>query len=205
MNIETMVVGPLEVNCYILYDDTKEAVVIDPGDDGANILAKLESLGLTLKAVVNTHGHFDHIGANRFLKEKTGANLMVHSDDVEYLQHADMAASAFGLEAEPAPDPDVQLKEGDTVEAGGFTLEVIHTPGHSPGGISLLYDHSLFTGDTLFAGSVGRTDLVGGSHEQLLEAVTTKLFKLGESVAIYPGHGPSSTIGQEKRSNPFFR
>ena len=204
MKIETMVVGPLEVNCYILYDDTKEAIVIDPGDDGEKIASRLVELGLDLKAIVNTHGHFDHIGANQHLKEKTGATLMVHGDDVEYLQNADIAASAFGLEAEPSPDPDRCLKEGDIIEAGDMKLKVIHTPGHSPGGICLFSDHTLFTGDTLFAGSIGRTDLLGGSHEQLLDAVRSKLFVLGETVEAYPGHGPSTTIAYEKKHNPFF-
>jgi len=204
MNIETMVVGPLQVNCYILYDDTKEAIIIDPGDDGEKISARLTELDLKLKTIVNTHGHFDHIGANQYLKDNTGAKLMVHGEDVEYLQNADIAASAFGIEAEPSPDPDTCLKEDDVIEAGKMKLRVIHTPGHSPGGICLLADHDLFSGDTLFAGSIGRTDLVGGSHEHLLDSVRSKLFILGESIKVHPGHGPSTTIGDEKKHNPFF-
>ena len=205
MNIETIVVGPLEVNCYLLYDDEKNAIVIDPGDDGQVILGKADQLGLTIKKVVNTHGHFDHIGANRFLKEKTGAELMIHAEDEEYLEHADMAAAGFGLTADPAPSPDVRLKDGDVIEAGSMQLKVIHTPGHSPGGISLLCDHKLFTGDTLFAGSVGRTDLVGGSHEALIKGVKENLFTLSDTVEVYPGHGTFSTIGDEKAHNPFFK
>ena len=205
MTLETIIVGPLEVNCFILYDDDKNAMIIDPGDNGEAILKRIDTLGLSVKKLINTHGHFDHIGANGFLKEKTGAELLIHGEDEEFLDHADIAASAFGLTCEPSPPPDVRLKDGDVIETGSIKLEVIHTPGHSPGGISLLGGHKLFTGDTLFSGSVGRTDLVGGSHEELLRSIKDKLFKLGDTVEVYPGHGSFTTIGDEKRYNPFFK
>lgn len=203
MKIKTLVVGPLAVNCYILYDE-EAGVLIDPGEEAEKILGFIDSEGITLTHIINTHGHFDHIGANGRLKEETGALLLVHKADVEYLEHADIAASAFGLTAEPSPEPDRLLDDGDVIEAGTVGLEVIHTPGHSPGGICLLTNHRLFTGDTLFAGSIGRTDLVGGSHETLLKSVRSRLFALGDTVEIFPGHGPASTIGHEKKHNPFF-
>lgn len=204
MNIETLTVGPLGVNCYILYDESGSGIVIDPGDEGENIMAAVDRLGLKLTHIVNTHGHFDHIGANGYLKEKSEAKLLVHSADAEMLQHADMAAARFGLTADPSPEPDTLLADGDVIESGDMKLTVIHTPGHSPGGISLHSGPHLVTGDTLFAGSIGRTDLPGGSMDQLIESVRSRIFTLGDDVRIYPGHGPSSTVGFEREHNPFF-
>ncbi|MDH3972855.1 MAG: MBL fold metallo-hydrolase [Deltaproteobacteria bacterium] len=204
MNFETIEVGPLQVNCYILYDEEGNALVIDAGDNAEMILEKISALGLNLKMVISTHGHFDHVGANGLLKEKTGAKLLIHEADRELLKHAPRAAASFGLRAEEPPQADEYISHGQLIECGSIKIEVIHTPGHSPGGVSLLSDHTLFTGDTLFAGSIGRTDLPGGVHELLLKSVSEKLFSLADTVEIHPGHGPSSSIGHEKKYNPFF-
>lgn len=204
MKFETIEVGPLQVNAYLLYDEEKNAIVIDAGDDGDELLERISTLELKLKMVISTHGHFDHVGANGLLKEKTGAKLLIHEADRELLKHAPRAAASFGLSAEEPPEADEYISDGQIIECGSIKLEVIHTPGHSPGGVSLLCDHTLFTGDTLFAGSIGRTDLPGGVHEQLLKSVTDRLFPLADTVEVYPGHGPSSTIGHEKKYNPFF-
>lgn len=204
MNIESIVVGELQVNCYILYDDTGQGIVIDPGSNGAVILSRIRKIGLELTEIINTHGHFDHVGANGYLKNKTGASLLIHEGDRALLRQAPSSAASFGLTVEEPPEPDRFIGEREKIDFGKTTLEVIHTPGHSPGGICLLHDHVLFTGDTLFAGSIGRTDLPGGSHEQLLESIRSKLLVLAETVEIYPGHGPSSSIGREKKYNPFF-
>jgi glyoxylase-like metal-dependent hydrolase (beta-lactamase superfamily II) len=204
MMIEALPVGPLQVNCYIVgCEKTREALVIDPGDEGERILAALDSAGLQAKLVINTHGHFDHIGANAYLLEKTGAELLIHEKDVPLLAQSERHAELFGLSVVPSPAPTRTLSGGEELSVGELRIRVIHTPGHSPGGICLLVDDHLFAGDTLFAGSIGRTDLAGGNHEQLLAAIREHLLVLPEGTTVYPGHGPDTSIGREKRSNPF--
>ncbi len=204
MLIQTLPVGPLQVNCFIVAcEETKEAMVVDPGDDGAQILAALKAANLQPRLIVNTHGHFDHIGANKFLVEKTGAELLIHAQDVPLLQRAPEHAAVYGLTAVPSPEPTRVLQDGDVMEFGKLRFEVIHTPGHSPGGICLHGPGHVFTGDSLFAGSIGRTDLPGGSHETLVRGVRSRLMVLPEETVVHPGHGPDTTIGREKVSNPF--
>lgn len=206
MIIEKLEVGPIMANCYILgCEGTKESVVIDPGDDGDQILMALAKLELKVKYLINTHGHFDHVGANKKMKEVTQATLAIHPDDEPMLMELSKAASMFGLSAENSPPADLLLNHGDRVSFGDITLEVIHTPGHSKGGICLYTQGHLFAGDTLFKSSIGRTDLPGGDFDTLISSIKTKLFKLPEDTIVYTGHGPETTIGDEKRMNPFLR
>ncbi len=199
-----LVVGPLQVNCYILADDkTKEAVVIDPGDDAEKILRVIQEKGLTVKYIVNTHAHFDHVGANKALKEATGAQLLLHEKDAGVLKSATKHATAFNLTTTASPPADRYVQHGDVIAAGEVSLKVLHTPGHSPGGISLVEQGIVFTGDALFAGSVGRTDLLGGDLMTLLDGIKQHLLTLPDETRVFPGHGPDSTIGDEKRENPF--
>lgn len=204
MIIKAMALGPIQANCYILgCEDTLHAAVIDPGGESDRILAVLSESKLTLKNIINTHGHFDHVGANLRLKQVTGAELMIHALDAPMLAQLSSSATMFGLSAENSPPPDRTLDDGDTVLVGKISLRVIHTPGHSPGGVSLFTDKSVFVGDTLFAGSVGRTDLPGGDAATLKASIQNKLFTLGDDVTVYPGHMGQTTIGQERRHNPF--
>ena len=206
MIVKKLEVGPIMANCYVLgCEKTKEAVVIDPGDDSDRILMTLADKGLTVKYLVNTHGHFDHVGANKKMKEVTGAPIMIHSEDEPMLGQLDRAAAAFGLSAENSPAADQLLNDGDEIIFGEITLKVIHTPGHSRGGICLYTKGYLFVGDTLFAGSIGRTDLPGGDYNTLIANIKEKLFSLPDDTTVYTGHGPETTIAQEKRSNPFLR
>jgi hydroxyacylglutathione hydrolase len=200
-----LVVGPLACNCYIVGDRaTKEAIVIDPGGDADAIAELLASHQLTVTQIVATHAHFDHIVAAERLREVTGAPFRLHSSDNDMLGWYQESALLFlGTELPPPPDVDAAATEGDTLTAGGVTLEVLHTPGHSPGSIALVSDEAVFTGDTLFAGSVGRTDLPGGDADALVRAVREKLFALGDDLPAYPGHGPVTTLGEERRFNPF--
>ncbi|MBU2489209.1 MAG: MBL fold metallo-hydrolase [Proteobacteria bacterium] len=205
MIIKELVVGPIASNCYILScKKTKTAVVLDPGDEPNRILMELAKEELTVTAIVNTHGHFDHVGGNAKLKEVTGAELLIHKADAPMLAHLADMARMWGMAVENSPPADRFLAEGDEIAFGQHKLTVTETPGHSPGGIALLLPGAAFVGDTLFAGSIGRTDFPGGNHETLIRSVRKKLFILPDDTRVYPGHGPATTIGREKQYNPFF-
>ena len=198
-------VGPLQCNCYIVGDpEAKQAIVIDPGDDADALVASLNARGLQVTAIVATHAHFDHVLAAERLRELTGAPFYLHDADRPLLDWLQESGRYFlGLELGPPPEVDSSAGEGDRLVAGAVELEVLHTPGHSPGSISLIAPGVVFSGDTLFAGSVGRTDLPGGDTDALVKAVKAKLFPLGEEIHVLPGHGPATTLGREMRTNPF--
>jgi len=204
MNIFSMSVGVFGANCYILYDErSMEAMVIDPGGDGEYILARIEEKGLRVRYILITHGHFDHIGAVRFLKEKTGGLIAIHKLDADNLIDGYKNLSFFtGVESTQA-EADLLLEHGSVIEVGDIRCDIIHTPGHSIGSICVLVPGAVFTGDTLFQGSVGRTDLLGGDLKELLKSISERLLVLDDSTVVYPGHGPKTTIGDEKAVNPF--
>ena len=204
MILETLAVGPLEVNAYVLAEARGgRGLVVDPGGDADAILACLARLDLTLAYIVNTHGHFDHVGANRDLKEATGAEILIHEADAGLLLRAADQAGMFGLEAEASPPADRLLRHGDRISLDGLVLEVVSTPGHTPGGICLVLPGRIFTGDTLFAGSVGRTDLPGGSFRELMVSIQREILPRARGRTILPGHGPATTLAREIRTNPF--
>jgi hydroxyacylglutathione hydrolase len=204
---KALMVGLLEVNCYILADEaTREAVVIDPGGDEDQILEVLNHNQLQLKLIIDTHGHFDHVDANQPLKEATGAPIAIHELDAPALSQPSQEAMFFTGNRLRRSEPDILLKENDVLTFGSYRLKVLHTPGHTPGSISLvLEDHPyVYVGDLLFAGSIGRTDFPGGDFDALINAVRTKIFTLGDNFTVFPGHGPVTTVGQERKYNPFF-
>jgi hydroxyacylglutathione hydrolase len=204
--LETLVVGMIQANCYVLGDEQSgEAVVVDPGGDAPKILRKLTDRKLKPVAIVGTHGHFDHIEALASLKRATGAPILVHKGDLPLIQGMTGQAALFGVRVEASPPPDRFLEEGDRIAFGGYALEVLHTPGHSPGSVSLRLEKTVFVGDLLFAGSIGRTDLQGGDYDTLIASVRQKIFTLPDDTLVYPGHGPETTVATEKRTNPFFR
>ncbi|MDD9300846.1 MAG: MBL fold metallo-hydrolase [Desulfobacter sp.] len=206
MIIKKLEVGPIMANCFILgCESTKEAVIIDPGDDADQILMALAKAELKVKYLINTHGHFDHVGANKRMKEVTGAQIAIHPLDEPMLTDLTRSAAMFGLSAENSPPADILLQEGDEICFGEITLKVIHTPGHSPGGVCIFTPGHLFAGDTLFMGSIGRTDLPGGDYDTLISSIKTKLFDLADETLVYTGHGPETSVGNEKRVNPFLR
>ena len=207
--VKMLTLGPLYTNCYIVScSETKEALIIDPGfeekKDAEEVLKEVKQQNLQVKYIVNTHGHPDHIGGNRIIKEATNARILIHEYDAPMLTDAARKLPRlFGLHT-MSPPADKTLHEGDLIQAGKTTLRVLHTPGHSKGSISLLGDNVIFTGDTLFAGSIGRYDLPGASYKEIMHSIK-RLATLPEHVKVYPGHGPTSTIGKEKNSNPFLQ
>ncbi len=205
MILEGFPVGPVGANCYIFGDDgTCEVFVIDPGDEPDRILDALRRLRARPIAIVNTHGHFDHVQGVEAVRRATGIPFWIHEAEQEVLTSGPARArQLFGLDLPPSPVPDRWLKDGDRLPVGSLALTVRHTPGHSPGGVCLLGDGLAFVGDTLFAGSIGRTDLPGADLETLLTSIARVLLPLADETVCYPGHGPETTIGQEKRTNPF--
>jgi len=206
MLLATVVVTEFMTNCFILGDEeTKDALVIDPGGDAAKILREIKRMGLNVKGVILTHAHIDHIGAVRSIKDELGAEIMMHKAEVPVLKTASKMGRLFGVRVEEPPDPDRFVSEGDEINCGKISLKTLETPGHSPGGISLLTSDgkSCFVGDTLFAYSIGRTDLPGGDYHTLIQSIKSKLIALGDDVQILPGHGPTTTVGTERKQNPF--
>ena len=199
-------VGPLEVNCYILgCEDTKEAAIIDPGDNADEIISNIEKEGLNPKFIINTHAHFDHIGGVKAIQDHFKIDFILHEGDLFLVENASEQATAFGLKPISKPVVNKNATNGEKVNLGNKSITVIHTPGHSPGGVCYYSDNNIFVGDTLFAGSIGRTDLPGGSYDTLINSIKENLFPLGDSTIVYPGHGPSTTIGNEKEHNPFLK
>lgn len=205
VNIETIIVGPIEVNCFIIAcDATRHAVIVDPGGDAEALLDTIRAKSLALNYILLTHGHFDHIGAVAAMKKATGAEIRMHHADEFLLQTAALQARSFGLPAPETFQVDAFIDDGDEFTFGDLRCSVIATPGHSPGGVCYLFENDIFVGDTLFYGGIGRTDLPGGDYSQITRSIKDKLFTLPDEMKVHCGHGPSTTIGREKRYNPFF-
>jgi len=203
MIIKQLIVGPLENNCYIIADEySREAFIVDPGDEPDRILDLIHENKFKTKYIVCTHAHFDHIAMISDIKQETDIKIILHRDDLELYRNVKIQAALWGYELDSLPDPDLFVEEDDTLEIGNLRFVIIHTPGHSPGGICLYGEGIVITGDTLFAGSVGRTDLFGGDIKKL-KISYKRLMLLPEDTKVLPGHGPETTIKKEKVDNFF--
>ncbi len=207
MIFDRIPVSVYATNCYIVgCDDTLEGVVFDPGGDAPAILEKLKKHNLRIKYIILTHGHFDHIGALAEIRDETGARVAIHNNDSDMLVNPGKSLSSLAGENSKAVHPDILLEDGQQLEVGHLALKILHTPGHTRGGICAVIDDSvLICGDTLFAGSIGRTDLPGGNYDTLISSIKSKLMGLADEMPVYPGHGPATTIGRERNGNPFLR
>jgi hydroxyacylglutathione hydrolase len=207
MILKELVVGMFGSNCFIVGSESdKKGIIIDPGADASAIMNAVREAGLSIELIVATHNHVDHVGALRQVKEATGAPYAVHEADAESLM-PDVFGRMLGVmmsrSLKAPPKPDKLLRDGDVIEVGDLKFSVLHTPGHTPGGISLRGDGLVFSGDTLFNFGIGRTDLSGGDYATLMNSIVTKLMVLPDETVVYPGHGPKTTIGTERRMNPF--
>jgi hydroxyacylglutathione hydrolase len=205
--VVTLPVGLIQTNCYIVgCEETKEGAIVDPGGNPERILAAVKRYGLAIQYVLNTHAHFDHTDANGAIVEATGAPLAIHPAELPLLK-ASGGAALFGLYADPSPPPDLELHDGDELEVGTLRFRVLHTPGHTPGHVCFYEanEGALFDGDVLFYRGIGRTDLPGGNPRQLLHSIVDVLFALPDETVVYSGHGAATTIGEEKRLNPWLR
>lgn len=206
MRVERIPAGIYAANCYLVYsENTKEGIVIDPGGDADDIMTRINELGLNIKYIVLTHGHGDHIAGINDLKNFIDVPVAIHKEDEYMLKNGDKNLSSLMAMGTIEVSPDILLDEGDKISFGDLVAEVIYTPGHTLGGISLKIGDSIFTGDTLFAGSIGRTDFQGGSYEDIISSIKNKILIYPDDTIIYPGHGPATTIEKEKATNPFVR
>ena len=206
MILNALVVGPFGSNCYVVGSEkSRRGLIVDPGAESKRILETVNDLRLTISLILVTHAHIDHIGALAHVKESTGAEFAIHEAEAKASlgMFSRMMSSMTGGSFSQPPEPDRLLKDGDIIDIDDLSFKVLHTPGHSPGGISLYGHGVLFSGDTLFNCGIGRTDFPGGSSEQIIDSIKNKLLTLPDETSVYPGHGPSTTIGEEKRGNPF--
>jgi len=201
MNLQTLTLGPLATNCYLLSED--KTVIIDPAAESEKIIREISLLKKPVSHIIYTHAHWDHIGAGKKVKDATGAEVIIGKKDLPFLNDSGNNLSSFIFSEGEAAAADRPVEDGDIIISGSVELRVIETPGHTPGGISLYTDSILFSGDTLFFNSIGRTDLPGGNFEDLIESVKQKIFKLADSVKVFPGHGSPTSVGWEKKNNPF--
>lgn len=205
MKYEIVVVGALDTNCYLVYDgESRDCAIVDPGADPAKIIAAVADLELKPMMILNTHGHLDHTGANSDLKAKYRVPLSIHAADAPMLEAVSDIEKSLMLDAHHSPPPDRLFAEGDEIRVGGVLLRVLHLPGHTPGSVGFLTERVLFSGDTLFCGGVGRTDLPGGSRKDLESSIRDKILPLPGETLVLPGHGPWTTVEEEQVSNPFF-
>ena len=205
---EILPVGPLQCNCSIVGDETsREAMVIDPGDDISDILALVRKHGLTVKQIVVTHAHIDHVGGAMRLKKQTGAPILLNQNDYELLKMLETQAAWLGMIPPEKVQIDQAMKDADRVAVGSLAASVVHTPGHTEGSVCLYFaaEQKLIAGDTLFAGSIGRTDLPGGSFEKIMSSLHDRVLVLPDDTVVVPGHGPITTIGEERENNPFLQ
>ena len=209
MILKQLMVGNMGVCCYLIgCEETKEGAIVDPGGDESRILAEANALGLEIKYIIATHGHPDHVCGNRLIQETTKGDIVMHEADADFFENPETQNYFAMLGLEPSPPATVRVKDGDTIDIGKLSFQVIHTPGHTPGGICLYCAPHLITGDSLFVGGIGRTDFPGGSYTDLLDSLKNKLLQLPDETVIWPGHGYGglqSTIEEEKRSNPYLR
>ena len=204
LKIETIVNGPFQENCYLVWEEeSKQAIFVDPGDEAQRLIGTARTLGLDVKGVFNTHGHIDHAGAAAEVCAAFGVPFAMHPADAFLLEGLPEQARMFGLPPMAVPRLDRELADGSTFAVGSAAGEVIHTPGHTPGGVCFRFDGVVFVGDTLLAGSIGRPDLPGGSTRQLLTSIRDRLLVLPEGTRALSGHGPATSIGTEKKHNPF--
>jgi len=204
--IKRLVVGHLSANCYVVgLKSSGEGMVIDPGGNEQDIFKAITESGLEITTIVLTHGHSDHIAALRDIQERTGAQVAIHIEDADFLEGYGSVSSQFGISYKTPHPPDRLLREGDVIDVGGLSFTVVHTPGHTPGSICLLSDDKVFTGDTIFRRGIGTTLMPGSSRPELIESIRRRLMTLPDETIIYPGHGRETTIGAERRDNPYVR
>ena len=205
MEIKRIVTGAIEENCYLVWDEANQAVVIDPGDEASKIIDEITKLQLDVKKIILTHGHYDHVGAVNEVKKTTGAQVICHQEEKSIVEDETLSLGLYLGKEVSLPKVDACVSEGDEISVGNLNFSVIHTPGHTKGGMCLLAGDSLFSGDTIFYGTLGRWDFPTGDLSKLTHSITRKIFNLPENTVIYSGHGPETTVGAEKRQNEVYR